>query len=128
MINLRLFSNIFSKWTLTFVLPAVVAPTFMGVLVPHVHGHLGGALLPVVRVLHVGDLFTVELLQGESLLTHAHVLDVLHGLVVLRVRLVAIVRPTVDNPESYKLQSHQEEGGREGSHGRGLQGKQRGKL
>ena len=102
----------------------------MGVLVPHVHGHLGGDLLPVVGVLHVRHLFAVELWQGEPLLADAHVLlHVLHGLVVLRVRLVSVVRPTVDNPESYKLEGHQEEGGgREGRHGWGLQGKQKGET
>lgn len=78
---------------LTFVLSTIIATPFASILLAHVHGHLG-KLLPVVGVLHIGHLFAKVLLLGEAFF--AHVLEVLHWLVMLRVLLVSVVCPTTN--------------------------------
>lgn len=110
---------------LTFVLSTVVASSFARVLLAHVHRHLG-KLFPVVGVQHVGYLFAKVLLLGDALFAHAHVAVVLHRLVMLRMLLVAVVRPTVDTSEHYKLEHRQEEGGGEGRHDPGLKEEKKG--
>ena len=88
--------------SLTFVLATVIATPFTCDVFALVHGHRG-QLLPVVGILHIGYFFTQVLLLGKAFFDHAHVLEVLHGLVRLRVLLVSIVCSTAHISKSYKL-------------------------
>ena len=76
---------------LTFVLAPIIAVSFMSIAFALVHGHLGN-LLPVVGILHIRHLFAKVLLLGKAFF--AHLLVVLHRLVLLRVLLVSIVCPS----------------------------------